>query len=65
MKGDGEKENAAQGRDVPRLHRAEEMPRPPGGAELTCYDPDFETGMDASRDFMRRYPNALRKLAGG
>ena len=39
--------------------------RTPGGVELTRFDPDFEIAMDASRDFMRRYPNAMKKLAGG
>ena len=27
------------------------------------YDPDFEQSLDAGRDFMRRYPNAMKKLA--
>jgi hypothetical protein len=31
--------------------------------ELSRYDPDFEEAMQASRDFMRRYPNAMKKLA--
>jgi putative addiction module antidote len=33
------------------------------GYELSPYDPDFEKAMDASRDVMRRYRNALRELA--
>ncbi|MEE8189685.1 MAG: AbrB family transcriptional regulator [Kiloniellales bacterium] len=39
--------------------------RTPGGVELTRYDPDFEQALRASRDFMRRYPNAMKKLAEG
>ena len=39
--------------------------RTPGGVELTRYDPDFEQALKASRDFMRRYPNAMKKLAEG
>ena len=35
------------------------------GIELSRYDPDFEQALDAARDFMRRYPNAMRKLADG
>ncbi|MDQ7249868.1 AbrB/MazE/SpoVT family DNA-binding domain-containing protein [Dongia sedimenti] len=35
----------------------------PNGYELSPYDPDFEKAMDASRDVMRRYRNALRELA--
>jgi len=33
------------------------------GIELTPYDPDFAEALDAARDFMRRYPNAMKKLA--
>ncbi len=33
------------------------------GIELTRYDPDFEQALEAARGFMRRYPNAMRKLA--
>ena len=33
------------------------------GIELTPYDPDFAEALDAGRDFMRRYPNAMKKLA--
>ncbi len=39
--------------------------RTPTGIELTPYDPDFEQALEASRDFMRRYPNAMKKLAEG
>ena len=34
------------------------------GLELTPFDPDFEEALAASRDFMRRYPSAMKKLAG-
>jgi len=33
------------------------------GYELSPYDPEFEKAMDASREVMRRYRNALRELA--
>lgn len=33
------------------------------GYELSPYDPEFEKALDASRDVMRRYRNALRELA--
>ncbi len=39
--------------------------RTPNGVELTRYDPDFEQALEATRDFMRRYPNAMKKLAEG
>ena len=39
--------------------------RTPNGVELTPYDPDFEQALEATRDFMRRHPNAMRKLAEG
>jgi len=35
----------------------------PGGYELTPYDPNFETAIDASRKIAKRYRNALRQLA--
>jgi len=35
----------------------------PSGYEISPYDPDFEKALDASRDVMRRYRNALRELA--
>jgi putative addiction module antidote len=35
----------------------------PSGYEISPYDPDFAKAMDASRDVMRRYRNALRELA--
>ncbi|MBT3766425.1 MAG: AbrB/MazE/SpoVT family DNA-binding domain-containing protein [Rhodospirillaceae bacterium] len=37
----------------------------PDGVLMTPYDPDFEQALDASQDFMRRYPNAMKKLAEG
>ncbi len=33
------------------------------GVELTPYDADFEKALDTARDFMRKYPNAMKKLA--
>jgi putative addiction module antidote len=33
------------------------------GIELTPYDPEFAEALDAARDFMHRYPNAMKKLA--
>ncbi len=39
--------------------------RTPDGVELTRYDPEFEHALDAARDFMRRYPNHMKKLAEG
>ncbi len=37
----------------------------PDGVSLTQYDPDFEQALKAGREFMRRYPNAMKKLAEG
>ena len=39
--------------------------RTPGGVEFSPYDPDFEQALKAGREFMRRYPNAMKKLAEG
>ena len=39
--------------------------RTPDGFQLTRYDPEFEQALEATRDFMRRYPNAMKKLAEG
>ncbi len=39
--------------------------RTANGIELTRYDPDFEQAVNAAKDFMRRYPNAMKKLAKG
>jgi len=33
------------------------------GIELTPYDPDFAEALEAGEDFMRRFPNAMKKLA--
>jgi putative addiction module antidote len=33
------------------------------GIELTPYDPDFAEVLEAGRDFMRRFPNAMKRLA--
>lgn len=35
----------------------------PGGVHITPYRPDFAEAIDAGRRVMRRYRNALRKLA--
>ena len=37
--------------------------RTPRGIELTPYDGDFETAVEAARAFMRKHPNAMKKLA--
>jgi putative addiction module antidote len=35
----------------------------PTGVQLSRFDPEFDRALEASRGFMRRYPNALKKLA--
>jgi putative addiction module antidote len=35
----------------------------PDGVELSPYDPEFEREIETARGVMRRYRNALRKLA--
>jgi len=35
----------------------------PGGVQLTPFDPEFEKAMEAGKRVMRKYRNALRKLA--
>ena len=35
----------------------------PDGIELSPYDPDFDQELETARAVMRRYRNALRKLA--
>lgn len=35
------------------------------GIELTRFDPDFAKAIEAGRNFRRRYPNAMKKLAEG
>ena len=37
----------------------------PEGVVLTRFDPQFADAVEASRDFMRRHPNAMKKLAEG
>jgi putative addiction module antidote len=37
--------------------------RTPRGYEITPYDANFEKAVDVARDFMRKYPNAMKKLA--
>ncbi|MFQ5774261.1 MAG: AbrB/MazE/SpoVT family DNA-binding domain-containing protein [Kiloniellaceae bacterium] len=39
--------------------------RTPDGLALTRYDPRFAQAVEASRRFMRKYPNAMKKLAQG
>jgi putative addiction module antidote len=39
--------------------------RTPQGVCLTTYDPDFVEAIEAGRDFMRKHPNAMKKLAEG
>ncbi len=39
--------------------------RTPDGVELTRYDPGYEQALDAAKDFMRRYPNLMKKFAEG
>ena len=38
--------------------------RTPDGVELTRLDPDFERALEVSRETIRKYPNAMKKLAG-
>jgi putative addiction module antidote len=37
--------------------------RTPSGCELTPYDPNFDKAVETAREFMRKYPNAMKKLA--
>lgn len=37
--------------------------RTPEGLHLTWLDPDFDQAMEAAGDFIRRYPNLIKKLA--
>ena len=39
--------------------------RTPNGIELTRYDREFAEAIGAARDFSRRYPNLMKKLAEG
>lgn len=37
--------------------------RTPRGFELTPYDANFDRAVESAREFMRKYPNAMKKLA--
>jgi putative addiction module antidote len=37
--------------------------RTPRGFEITPYDPNFDKALETAREFMRKYPNAMKKLA--
>ena len=37
--------------------------RTPRGYELTPYDANFDKAVESARAFMRKYPNAMKKLA--
>lgn len=37
--------------------------RTSNGFEITPYDANFDKAVDAARQFMRKYPNAMKKLA--
>jgi putative addiction module antidote len=37
--------------------------RTPRGFEISPYDSNFEAAVEAARNFMRKYPNAMKKLA--
>ncbi len=37
----------------------------PDGLQLSRFDPDFDQALEASRGFMRRFPNAMKTLAKG
>ena len=37
--------------------------RTPRGYEITPYDATFEKAVESAREFMRKYPNAMKKLA--
>jgi putative addiction module antidote len=37
--------------------------RTPRGLEISPYDANFEAAVEAARGFMRKYPNAMKKLA--
>lgn len=39
--------------------------RTPHGVELTRLDPEFEKALEISRRAIRKYPNAMKKLAEG
>jgi antitoxin MazE len=37
--------------------------RTPRGFEITPYDANFDKAVETARNFMRKYPNAMKKLA--
>lgn len=37
--------------------------RTPEGIQLTPYDPEFAEALEIGRKIIRRYPNAMKKLA--
>ncbi|MFN0192350.1 MAG: AbrB/MazE/SpoVT family DNA-binding domain-containing protein [Aestuariivirga sp.] len=37
--------------------------RTPRGFEITPYDANFDQAVESARAFMRKYPNAMKKLA--
>jgi antitoxin MazE len=37
--------------------------RTPRGFEITPYDANFDKAVETARQFMRKYPNAMKKLA--
>jgi putative addiction module antidote len=37
--------------------------RTPRGFEITPYDANFDKAVESARAFMRKYPNAMKKLA--
>jgi antitoxin MazE len=37
--------------------------RTPRGFEITPYNADFDKAVETARGFMRKYPNAMKKLA--
>ena len=37
--------------------------RTPRGYEITPYDANFDKAVESARGFMRKYPNAMKKLA--
>lgn len=39
------------------------LARTPNGFEVTPYDSNFDKAVEAARKFMRKYPNAMKKLA--
>lgn len=37
--------------------------RTPRGFEISPYDANFDKAVETARDFMRKYPNAMKNLA--